>query len=256
MIVRKTPIEIERMHASGQLVARILAAMREMVAPGVTTMDLEHVAERMIREAGAKAAFKGYMVPHVNRRFPATLCTSVNDEVVHGIPSRRCVLREGDIVKVDCGVQLDGYYGDSATTIPVGRVPAPTERLLRVAREALDLAVQQAQVGRRLNDLSGAVQRHVEGHGLAVVREFAGHGIGRRLHEDPAVPNYVDRSARNVRLRVGMVLAIEPMVVTGRPKTRTLRDRFTIVTEDGSPAAHFEHCVAITQAGPRLLTAI
>lgn len=256
MIVRKTPIEIERMHASGQLVARILAALRDMVAPGITTMDLEHVADRMIREAGAKAAFKGYMVPHIKRRFPATLCTSVNDEVVHGIPSRRCVLREGDIVKVDCGVQLDGYYGDSATTIPVGRVPAPTERLLRVAREALDLGIQQAEVGRRLYDLSGAVQRHVEGNGMAVVREFAGHGIGRRLHEDPAVPNFVDRTARNVRLRVGMVLAIEPMVVTGRPKTRVLRDRFTIVTEDGSPAAHFEHCVAITQAGPRLLTAI
>ena len=256
MIVRKSPMEIEKMHASGQLVARILAAVRAAVEPGKTTMDLELLADRMIREVGAKSAFKGYLVPNVGKRFPATLCTSINEEVVHGIPSRRRVLREGDIVKVDCGVLLDGYYGDSATTIPVGRISAETERLLRVTRESLDLAVEQMIDGRRLFDVSGAVQRHVEDNGLSIVREFVGHGIGRRLHEEPQVPNFVDSKMRNVRLRVGMVLAIEPMVAAGRPATRTLRDRFTAVTQDGSNAAHFEHCVAITQEGPRLLTVI
>lgn len=256
MIVRKSPMEIDKMHASGQLVGRILGALREAVEPGMTTMDLERKAEGMIAEAGARAAFKGYYVPAVGKKFPAVLCTSVNDEVVHGIPSARRVLREGDIVKVDCGVQLDGYYGDSATTIPVGRVSAEDQRLLRVTRESLDLAVQQMVEGRRLHDVSGAVQRHVEGHGFSIVREFVGHGIGRSLHEEPQVPNHVDANVRNVRLRVGMVLAIEPMVAAGRPETRTLADSFTAVTRDGSNAAHFEHCVAVTHAGPRLLTAV
>lgn len=256
MIVRKSPMEIERMHASGQLVGRILAALREAVKPGTTTMDLEEQALAMIREAGAKPAFKGYYVPAVKRKFPAALCTSVNAEVVHGIPSRRRVLREGDIVKVDCGVLLDGFYGDSATTVPVGRISPETERLLRVTRESLDLAVEQMRDGHRLFDVSGAVQRHVESNGFSIVKEFAGHGIGRRLHEDPEVPNHVDPHMRNLRLRVGMVLAIEPMVAAGNPRTKTLRDKFTAVTMDGSNAAHFEHCVAVTHNGPRLLTAV
>jgi methionyl aminopeptidase len=256
MIVRKSPMEIERMHASGQLVGRILAALHAAVRPGTTTMDLERQALKMIRAAGAKPAFKGYYVAAVGKKFPAALCTSVNDEVVHGIPSRRRVLREGDIVKVDCGVLLDGYYGDSATTIPVGRISPETERLLRVTREALDLATRQMVDGRRLFDLSGAVQRHVEASGFSVVKEFVGHGIGRQLHEEPQVPNHIDPNIRNVRLRVGMVLAIEPMVAAGNPRTRILRDRFTAVTVDGSNAAHFEHCVAVTRNGPRLLTAV
>ena len=254
MIVRKSPMEIERMRASGRLVARVLAALHDAVRPGVTTMDLERRARRMIRSGGATAAFKGYYVPAARKKFPAALCTSVNDEVVHGIPSRRRVLREGDIVKVDCGVLLDGYYGDSATTIPVGRISAETERLLRVTRESLDLAVEEMVDGRRLFDVSGAVQRHVEGNGFSIVKEFVGHGIGRKLHEEPQVPNHVDPKIRNVRLRTGMVLAIEPMVVMGDPGTRILRDRFTAVTRDGSNAAHFEHCVAVTENGPRLLT--
>ena len=254
MIVRKSPMEIERMRASGRLVARVLAALHDAVRPGVTTMDLERRARRMIRGGGATAAFKGYYVPAARKKFPAALCTSVNDEVVHGIPSRRRVLREGDIVKVDCGVLLDGYYGDSATTIPVGRISAETERLLRVTRESLDLAVEEMVDGRRLFDVSGAVQRHVEGNGFSIVKEFVGHGIGRKLHEEPQVPNHVDPKIRNVRLRTGMVLAIEPMVVAGDPGTRILRDRFTAVTRDGSNAAHFEHCVAVTENGPRLLT--
>ncbi|MDE0123453.1 MAG: type I methionyl aminopeptidase [Bryobacterales bacterium] len=254
MIVRKSPMEIERMRASGRLVARVLASLHDAVRPGATTMDLERRARRMIRSGGATAAFKGYYVPAARKKFPAALCTSVNDEVVHGIPSRRRVLREGDIVKVDCGVLLDGYYGDSATTIPVGRISAETERLLRVTRESLDLAVEEMVDGRRLFDVSGAVQRHVEGNGFSIVKEFVGHGIGRKLHEEPQVPNHVDPKIRNVRLRTGMVLAIEPMVVAGDPGTRILRDRFTAVTRDGSNAAHFEHCVAVTENGPRLLT--
>lgn len=254
MIVRKSPMEIERMRASGRLVALVLQALHDAVRPGTTTMDLEHRARRMIRDAGAKPAFKGYYVPAARKRFPAALCTSVNDEVVHGIPSRRRVLREGDIVKVDCGVLLDGYYGDSATTIPVGRIAAETERLLQVTRESLDLAVEQMVAGRRLFDVSGAVQRHVEANGFSIVKEFVGHGIGKRLHEEPQVPNHIDPKMRNVRLRLGMVLAIEPMVAAGDPGTRILRDRFTAVTRDGSNAAHFEHCVAVTENGPRLLT--
>ncbi len=256
MILRKSPMEIEKMQASGRLVARVLAFLHGLVEPGVTTMDLERAADGMIREAGAKAAFKGYYVPAAKRKFPATLCTSVNEEVVHGIPSSRRVLREGDIVKVDCGVLLDGYYGDSATTIPVGRIEPETERLLRVTRESLDLAVEQMVDGHRLQDVSGSVQRHVEGNGFSIVREFVGHGIGRSLHEQPQVPNYITSQVPNVRLREGMVLAIEPMVAAGSPDTRTLRDRFTAVTRDGSNAAHFEHCVAVTGSGPRLLTVV
>ena len=256
MIVRKSPMEIERMYASGQLVGRVLAALRAMVRPGVTTMDLEDRAVAMIREAGATAAFKGYYVPAARKKFPAALCTSVNHEVVHGIPSRKRVLREGDIVKVDCGVLLDGYYGDSATTIPVGAVSRETARLMQVTGEALDLAIEQMVEGRRLADVSHAVQRHVESAGFSIVKEFVGHGIGRKLHEDPQVPNHVDPKVPNPRLKEGMVLAIEPMVAAGDARTRILRDRFTAVTRDGSNAAHFEHCVAVTANGPRLLTAV
>ncbi len=256
MIVRKSDSEIELMRTSGQLVARILAVLTEMVEPGITTMDLEIIANRMIDEAGATAAFKGYYVPAVKRRFPTSLCTSVNNEVVHGIPSHRRVLREGDIVKIDCGVKMNGYFGDSATTVPVGKVDAESERLMRVTRESLDHAVQQMVNGNRLQDVSAAVQKHVEANGFSIVKEFAGHGIGKQLHEAPQVPNHVDAKVRNVRLRKGMVLAIEPMVTAGGPTTRILSDHWTAVTNDGSNAAHFEHCVAVTDNGPRLLTEI
>lgn len=256
MIVRKSPSELEKMRESGRLVARVLAEMRSMVAPGLTTMDLEVVADKMISDAGAKAAFKGYYAPSAGTRFPAVLCTSVNEEVIHGIPSKKRVLKEGDIVKVDCGVLLDGYYGDSATSIPVGKVAPAAERLMKITQESLSLAIDQMVNGRRLFDVCGAVQKHVESNGYSVVREFVGHGIGKKLHEDPQVPNYVDSNVRNPRLREGMVLAIEPMVAAGKPATHVLSDRWTAVTSDGSIAAHFEHCVAITNNGPWILTEV
>ncbi len=256
MIVRKSPSELEKMRESGRLVARVLAEMRSMVAPGVSTMDLEVVADKMISDAGAKAAFKGYYAPSAGTRFPAVLCTSVNEEVIHGIPSKKRILKEGDIVKVDCGVLLNGYYGDSATSIAVGKIAPATERLMKVTQESLALAIDQMVNGRRLFDVCGAVQKHVESNGYSVVREFVGHGIGKKLHEEPQVPNYVDSNVRNPRLREGMVLAIEPMVAAGKPATHVLSDRWTAVTSDGSNAAHFEHCVAITNNGPWILTEV
>jgi methionyl aminopeptidase len=256
MIVRKSPLELEKMRESGRLVARVLAEMRSIVEPGLTTMDLEVVADKMITDAGAKAAFKGYYAPSAGTRFPAVLCTSVNEEVIHGIPSKKRVLKEGDIVKVDCGVLLDGYFGDSATSIPVGKVAPAAERLMKITQESLSLAIDQMVNGRRLFDVCGAVQKHVESNGYSVVREFVGHGIGKKLHEEPQVPNYVDSNVRNPRLREGMVLAIEPMVAAGKPATHVLSDRWTAVTSDGSNAAHFEHCVAITNNGPWILTEV
>lgn len=254
MIVRKSPAEIEKMRAAGMLVYSILRKLEEMVGEGVTTLDLEKVAERMISDAGATPAFKGYYVPAVGQRFPTVLCTSVNDEIVHGVPSVKRVLRQGDIVSIDTGVQLNGYFGDSAITVPVGPVNGNVEKLLRVTRESLEMAIEQARPGNRLFDISGAVERHVTGNGFSVVREYVGHGIGTQLHEEPQVPNYVDRNAGNPRLKEGMVLAIEPMVNAGKPGSRQSADRWTAVTKDGSYSAHFEHCVAITANGPWVLT--
>ncbi len=254
MIIRKSPSELEKMRASGMLVWRILDEVRKVVEPGVTTMDLEKAAGKMVDDAGARAAFKGYYVPAAGKRFPCVLCTSINEEVVHGVPSSKRVLREGDIVKIDIGVQLDGFYGDSAATIPVGKIAPETERLLKVTEESLEQAIQQMVAGARLFDVCGAVQRHVESEGFSVVREFVGHGIGSKLHEEPQVPNYVDPKVSNPRLREGVVLAIEPMVSAGGPETKVLSDRWTAVTVDGSRAAHFEHCVAVTSNGPWVLT--
>ena len=254
MIIRKSPSELKKMRESGRLVAQILAELRTRVKPGATTLDLEVVAEKMVDEAGARAAFKGYYVPAAGRRFPCVLCTSVNDEVIHGIPSKKKVLKDGDIVKIDIGVQLDGYFGDSATTVAVGEIAPETERLLNVTQDSLELAIDQMGSGNRLLDVCGAVQRHVEGEGFTVVREFVGHGIGEKLHEEPQVPNYVDAKVRNPRLREGMVFAIEPMVCAGAPETRVLSDRWTAVTKDGSNAAHYEHTVAVTDNGPWILT--
>jgi len=254
MIVRKTPAELEKMRRAGLLVWRVLKELEKMIQPGVTTLDLEEAAERLIREAGARPAFKGYYVAAAGRRYPFVLCTSVNEEVVHGMPSARRVLKEGDIVSIDTGVELEGYYGDSAVTVPVGRVSEETERLLRVTREALERAIEQVREGNRLLEVSGAVERHVREAGFSVVREYVGHGIGTQLHEAPQVPNYVDRKSENPRLKEGMVLAIEPMVNAGGAGVRLLPDHWTAVTQDGSNSAHFEHCVAVTANGPWVLT--
>jgi methionyl aminopeptidase len=254
MIIRKTAAELERMRRSGLLVWKILDGLSAKVKEGVSTLDLEMEAEKMIRDAGAQPAFKGYYVPAVDARYPYVLCVSVNEEVVHGMPSAERILSKGDIVSIDTGVQLDGYYGDSAVTVPVGEVDGKTTRLLEVTREALELAIDKARPGNRLSDISGTVERHVVSNGFSVVREYVGHGIGTRLHEEPQIPNYVDRKNENPRLKEGMVLAIEPMVNAGGPETKVLPDRWTAVTRDGSFSAHFEHCVAVTTNGPWVLT--
>ena len=236
------------MRVANQLVAEVLAALEAAVAPGVTTGDLDRLAERMVREGGAEPAFKGY------RGYPSTLCASVNEEVVHGIPSAKRVLRDGDIVSLDIGVKIGGFYGDSAVTVPVGKVPEATTTLLRVTRESLDLAIAEVKVGARLSNVGHAVQDWVEKHGFSIVREFVGHGIGERLHEEPQIPNY-GPAGRGPTLAAGMVLAIEPMVAMGKPQTKVLGDGWTAVTRDGSLAAHFEHTVAVTADGPFVLTA-
>jgi methionyl aminopeptidase len=210
-------------------------------------MEMERAAEKKIQELGAKPAFKGY------RDYPCVLCTSINDEVVHGIPSERRRLKEGDIVSIDCGVVLDGYYSDAAITVPVGDLAPERQKLLDVTRASLDRAIQKARVGNTVGDIGSAVQAHVEASGFSVVREFVGHGIGTQMHEDPQVPNY-GHAGQGMRLREGMVLAIEPMVSAGKPEVRLLGDNWTAVTEDGSPSAHFEHCVAVTRYGPLVLT--
>ena len=254
MIIRKNMAELEKMRRSGLLVAQILDKIREMVKEGVTTYELEVSAEKMMRDAGAKPAFKGYYSAAANAKFPYVLCTSVNSEIIHGMPSKKRVLKPGDIVSVDTGVQLDGYFGDSATTIAVGEITAADAKLLQVTQEALELAIEQAQPGNRLFDISGSVENHVLKNGFTVVREFVGHGIGTSMHEEPQVPNYVDRNSENPRLKPGMVLAIEPMVNAGSPDCHVLSDKWTAVTKDGRYSAHFEHTVAITENGPWVLT--
>jgi methionyl aminopeptidase len=247
-IVCKSASEIERMRHSGRIVRQVLDDVRAMVAPGVTTMDLERAAEKKIAELGAKPAFKGYY------DYPCVLCTSVNEEIVHGIPSEKRALKEGDIVSIDCGVVLDGYYGDAAITVPVSDAVKPELRkLLTVTEESLYKGIDQALIGNSVGDVGAAVQEHVEANGFSVVREFVGHGIGTRLHEEPQVPNFGARG-HGAKLREGMVLAIEPMVNYGKPETRVLGDKWTAVTVDGSFSAHFEHCVAVTKDGPVILT--
>ena len=242
------------MRRSGLLVWKILSELEAMVQEGIRTLDLEQVAEKMILDAGARPAFKGYYVPAVGASYPFVLCTSVNDEVVHGMPSAKRALKKGDIVSIDTGASLDGYFGDSAITVAVGEVDETTRRLMQATRESLDLAIGQMRPGNRLSDVSGAVEKHVVSSGFSVVREYVGHGIGTRLHEDPQVPNYVDRRSGDPLLKEGMVLAIEPMVNAGRPETRVLADGWTAVTRDGSNSAHFEHCVAVTADGAWVLT--
>jgi methionyl aminopeptidase len=247
-IVCKSTAEIEKMRRSGRIVRQVLDYIGTLVAPGITTMGLERAAERKIRDLGAKPAFKGYC------DYPCVLCTSVNEEIVHGIPSDKRVLQAGDIVSVDCGVILDGYYGDAAITFPVGdSVSRERRKLLDVTEASLYKGIQQARIGNAVGDVGAAVQEHVEANGFSVVREFVGHGIGTKLHEEPQVPNFGTRG-QGTRLREGMVLAIEPMVNSGQPGARVLEDKWTAVTADGSASAHFEHCVAVTKEGPMILT--
>ncbi len=248
MIVCRSAAELERMRAAGRLVAEVLTALAARVAPGVTTADLDAVAETLIADAGATPAFKGY------HGYPATICSSINEEVIHGIPSGQRRLQEGDIVSLDVGASLNGYYGDSAVTVAVGRVAEEAARLLRVTDEALYKAIETVRPGSRVSDIGHAVQRHVEAHGFSVVREFVGHGIGQRMHEEPQVPNYGD-AGRGPRLAEGMVLAIEPMVNAGKPAVKVLSDGWTAVTRDKSLSAHFEHTVAVTAEGAWILTA-
>jgi methionyl aminopeptidase len=254
MIIRKNMAELEKMRASGMLVWKILSSLREMVHEGVTTYDLEMAAEKMMQDAGARPAFKGYTTAAHSTKFPYVLCTSVNDEIVHGMPSQKRVLKSGDIVSIDTGVQLNGYYGDSAITVGIGEISPETKRLMDVTRESLELAIEKARPGNRLFDICGTVERHVTANGFSVVREFVGHGIGTQMHEEPQVPNYVDRRGENPRLKEGMVLAIEPMVNAGKAGSRVKPDKWTAVTEDGTYSAHFEHTVAITANGPWVLT--
>lgn len=254
MIVRRSAAELEKLRQSGLLVFQILEKLKVMVGEGVTTQDLEVAAEKMIADAGAKPAFKGYYSQAAGTKYPYSLCTSVNDEVVHGMPSPRRKLKSGDIVSIDTGVLLNGYYGDSALTVPVGEVNNSVKRLLAVTAESLELAIDRVRSGNRLFDVCGTVEKHVVSQGFSIVREFVGHGIGTSLHEEPQIPNYVDRRGENPRLKPGMVLAIEPMVNAGKPETKVLSDKWTAVAKDGSYSAHFEHMVAVTENGPWVLS--
>jgi methionyl aminopeptidase len=247
-IVCKSAVEIAQMRRSGRIVREVLDCLRPLVGPGVSTMDIERAAEQRIRDLGAKPAFKGYY------DYPCVLCTSINDEIVHGIPSEKRILKPGDIVSIDCGVVLDGYYGDAAITVAVDDSVTPELRkLLAVTEASLYKGIQQVLIGNSVGDVGAAVQEHVEANGFSVVREFVGHGIGTKLHEEPQVPNFGARG-QGAKLREGMVLAIEPMVNFGKPGTRVLDDKWTAVTVDGSFSAHFEHCVAVTKNGPMILT--
>jgi len=238
--------ELRKMHRAGLVVHEVLSALRGAVKPGITTMDLERLAEEKIAGKPGRAAFKGY------RGYPCALCTSVNSEIVHGIPSPKRKLREGDIVSIDFGMEVDGYYADSAVTVAVGQIRPEVQKLLDVTRESLDRAIDKMRAGNRLGDVGHAVQSLVEANGFSVVREFVGHGIGTRMHDEPNLPNYGEEG-RGARLQEGMVMAVEPMVNAGSPEVR-MRDEWTAETADGSPSAHFEHTVAVTANGPWILT--
>jgi methionyl aminopeptidase len=247
MILLKSPRELEHMRAAGKILAGVKALLVRLVKPGITTKDIDAEVEAFIVSKGATPAFKGY------RGYPATVCTSINEEVVHGIPSPKRKLKEGDIIGLDLGCVVEGYYGDCAVTLPVGAVPPRVQELIDVTRESLDKAIVQCRVGNRIGDISHAVQMHCESHGFGVVRSFVGHGIGRALHEEPQVPNFGD-AGRGPALKAGMVLAIEPMVTMGSWDVHVLEDGWTAVTADGSLAAHFEDTIAITDDGPDVLT--
>ena len=246
----KSPDEIEKMSRASRVVAEVLDALRHQVRPGMTTVELDRFAEKFIVDRGGIPAFKGYQVR--DQVYHHTLCVSVNEAVVHGIPSGRA-LKEGDIVGLDVGVVVDGYYGDAAITVPVGAITEEARRLLQVTEESLHKGIAQAVVGNRISDISHAVQAHAEAASFSVVMDFVGHGIGRKLHEEPQVPNYGE-PGKGPRLKPGMTLAIEPMVNMGRPETEHLSDGWTAVTQDGSLSAHFEHTIVVTEDGPKILT--
>jgi methionyl aminopeptidase len=248
MIILKSNSEIEKMRVAGRIVAEALQELVRAARPGISTLELDALAERAIRARGAVPAFKGY------RGFPKTLCVSINEQVVHGIPSKRR-LKEGDIVGLDLGAKWDGYYGDAAVTIPVGTITPVAESLLTTAREALYLGIKEVSPGQHLSDISHTIQRYAEGQGYSVVRAFVGHGIGTALHEEPQVPNF-GPPGRGPRLKVGMVLAIEPMVNIGDADVEIMDDGWTVITADGQLSAHFEHTVALTEAGPEILTRV
>ena len=242
---------IARMREACAIAATVLDALKPLVRPGITTQDLEEAGRDLIASHGARSACFGYQ--HGSRRYPAHTCISVNDEVVHGIPSFRRILRDGDIVSLDIVVWHEGYVGDNAYTVPCGAISPAVEKLLRVTREALDIGVRQAVVGNRIGDISAAIQTYVESNGFSVVREMVGHGVGVAMHEPPEIPNF-GRKGTGDRIKPGMTLAIEPMVNLGGPKTKTLADGWTVSTTDGSPSAHFEHTVLTTERGPEILT--
>ena len=246
MVMIKSAEEVEKLRKSNYIVAEVLEGLRELIKPGITTRKLDVYAEETTKKRGAVPAFKGYM------GYPASLCVSVNSEVVHGIPSET-VLKEGDIISMDFGVLYKGYYGDSAITVPVGKVSSVAVKLMKITDEALYKGINEAKAGNRLGDISAAVQDHVEGAGFSIVRDFVGHGIGRSLHEDPQIPNYGLRG-RGIELKNGMVFAIEPMVNEGTFKVKVLKDGWTVVTSDGKLSAHFEHTIAITENGPVILS--
>ncbi len=246
-ITVKTAAEIEIMRQANRIVAGVLSLLQKEMRPGLSTWQMDRWAEEYCRDHGAEPAFKGY------RGFPGSLCVSINEQVVHGIPSKKVKVREGDIVSVDFGTRYEGFYGDSALTIPVGKVSEKIDQLLRVTRESLERAIAQVRVGNRISDVSRAVQEHAENHGFSIVRQFVGHGIGTSLHEGPEVPNYVQKQA-SPRILEGMVIAIEPMVNMGTHKVKVLKDGWTVITADRKPSAHFEHSVAATVDGPLVLS--
>lgn len=248
MIIGKSKKEIDKMRAAGQLVGQVLRELRNMVSPGVTTIEVDQAAEKMIRDAGALPTFKGY------RGFPYSICASVNDQVVHGFPSNY-KLKEGDIFSIDCGATLEGFVGDTATTVPVGNVSEDRLQLIRTTEQCLERAIEQCWPGKHLGDIGWAVQQHAEEHGYGIVRDYVGHGIGRRMHEDPQIPNY-GKPGHGPKIKAGYVFAVEPMVNLGTHFTKVLSDGWTVVTLDGQPSAHVEHTIAITEQGPEVLTRV
>ena len=246
MIIGKSKKELEKMRAAGRLIGLVREELRRMVEPGVATIELDRAAEKMICDAGAQPTFKGY------HGFPYSICASVNEQVVHGFPSDY-QLKEGDIFSMDLGATLAGFVGDTATTIPVGRVSEELLTLIRVTEECLDRAIEQCRSGKHLGDIGWAVQEHAEAHGYSIVRDYVGHGIGRRMHEDPQIPNY-GQPGKGVKIKNGYVFAVEPMINLGAHHTKVLADRWTVVTLDGKPSAHSEHTIAITEEGPEVLT--
>ena len=251
MIVLKTKEEIEKMRVVNQMVGEILNILKNEIKPGITTEYLDKLAVEEAKKRHARCAFKGY------GGFPKSLCTSINEEVVHGIPSKKRVLKEGDIISLDFGLVYEGWYGDSAITVAVGNIDSEKRRLMDVTRKSLYLGIEQARAGNFLYDISEAIQSFVEGNGFSVVRDYVGHGIGRKLHEDPPIPNYVpSKTDRGPLLKVGMTLAIEPMINAGTWRVKTKKDRWTVVTADGKPSAHFEHTIAITEEGPVILSEV